>query len=95
MAHIIDWGTCQGHMAAEFDLSVLLALDIPERYVKAYLRGHGMAEDSAQIHRELLERLQLVRCLMNAHWLCQSESPRKTDMLVYVEKTRQRIAYWG
>lgn len=94
-AHIIDWGSCQGHMAKQLDLSELLAFDTPPDHVQAYLRGHGLATNYEEQNRELLERLKLARCFMNAHWLCESDSPRRNDLLRYVERARSSIQSFG
>lgn len=87
-AHIIDWGSCQGHMAVQLDLSELLAFDTPSDHVQAYLQGHDLPNNYIEQNQELLERLKLVRCFMNAHWLCESDSPRKADLLKYVERVK-------
>jgi aminoglycoside phosphotransferase (APT) family kinase protein len=87
-AHVIDWGTCQGHMGTELDLSELLAFDTPQDHVRAYLRGHGLPADFAEQHQGLLERLRLARCLTSAHWLCEGESQRETSLLRYVERVQ-------
>lgn len=90
-AHIIDWGSCQGHMAELLDLSELLAFETPRAHVQAYLRGHGLPPDYDQRNHQTLECLKLVRCLTNAHWLCDGQSPRRADLLKYVERARSSI----
>jgi pentatricopeptide repeat protein len=90
-AHVIDWGTCQGHMGIELDLSELLAFDTPQDHVAAYLRGHELPADFAEQHQGLLERLRLARCLTSAHWLCEGESQRETSLLLYVERVRNGL----
>jgi len=90
-AHIIDWGSCEGHISPLLDLSELFVFDVPQPHIQAYLRGHGLPSNYAEQNWVLLERLKLVRTFMNAHWLCESRSPRETDLLRYVEKTRRSI----
>lgn len=90
-AHVIDWGTCQGHMGTELDLSELLAFDTPQEHVIAYLRGHELPTDFAEQHQGLLERLRLARCLTSAHWLCEGESQKVTSLLRIVERVRDGL----
>jgi fructosamine-3-kinase len=90
-AHIIDWGSCEGHISCALDLSELFVLDVPQPHIEAYLRGHGLPCDYAEQNSVLLERLRLVRNFMNAHWLCESRSPREIDLLRYVQNTRKSI----
>ena len=90
-AHIIDWGSCEGHISCLLDLSELFVFDIPRHHIQAYLRGHGLPCDYVEQNLVLLERLKLVRNFMNAHWLCESRSPREIDLLRYVENTKKSI----
>jgi fructosamine-3-kinase len=90
-AYIIDWGTCQGHMGSELDVSELLAFDTPHEHMQAYLRGHKLPADYVEQNQELLERLQLVRCFTSAHWLCETSSQREKSVLRYVEKVRASL----
>jgi aminoglycoside phosphotransferase (APT) family kinase protein len=87
-AHIIDWGSCVGHMSIPLDLAELLVFDLPEPQLAAYLRGHDLPADYVEQHQLLLERLKLVRCFVNAHWLCEARSQRSADLRMYLEKTR-------
>ena len=90
-AHLIDWGSCVGHMAIDLDLSELLLFDVPAHHVDAYLYGHSLPSDYVKHNSEILERLKLARCFTNAHWLCESDSHRNGDLLRYVEKTRHSL----
>lgn len=90
-AHVIDWGSCLGHLGSALDLSELLAFDVAQEHVRAYMRGHGLPDSYREQNWLLLERLQLVRCLSNAHWLCESRSTRKQDLLSYVAKTKETL----
>jgi aminoglycoside phosphotransferase (APT) family kinase protein len=90
-AHIIDWGSCVGHMSIPLDLAELLVFDLPEPQLAAYLRGHDLPVDYVEQNWLLLERLKLVRCFVNAHWLCEARSHRSTDLRMYVEKTKYSL----
>jgi aminoglycoside phosphotransferase (APT) family kinase protein len=91
-AHLIDWGSCVGHMAIELDLSELLVFNIPQEHIQAYLKGHNLPNNFIELNLELLERLKLARCFINAHWLCESNSSRIEAMNQYIQKTRECIA---
>lgn len=93
-AHLIDWGTCQGHMGTELDLAELLLFETPAEHVRAYLRGHGLSDSYIDQHRDVLERLQLGRAFTSAKWLCDRKSTGGLNVLSFIEKIRigvQRI----
>jgi fructosamine-3-kinase len=83
-AHIIDWGTCQGHLAIDLDISELFVFGTPPEHVQAYLRGHRLPNDYVEQNFDLIHRLQLVRLFTTANWLCATESSRKNDLANYV-----------
>ncbi|WKZ57073.1 MAG: aminoglycoside phosphotransferase family protein [Bdellovibrionota bacterium] len=86
-AHIIDWGTCQGHLATELDISELLVFQTPRESLMAYLRGHGLPVDYIEQNSELLDRLRLARLFTTANWLCEIDSPRGEDLSNYLAGT--------
>ena len=94
-AHIIDWGTCQGHSAVDLDISELLVFKTPAEALKGYLRGHNLPENYLEQNSELLDRLQLARFFTTAKWLCEIESPRKADLATYLVGARLALKRLG
>lgn len=84
--HIIDWGTCQGHLAEQLDLAELLVFDVPEIHIASYLKGHNLPDAYIQSNELLLERLKLARVITSANWLA-SMGKRELDLHKYIEKT--------
>ncbi len=87
-AHIIDWGSCQGHLATALDIAELMVFKTPHAHIQAYLRGHQLPSDYLEQNVELLDRLQLARFFITANWLCEIDSPRKGDLANYLSGTR-------
>ena len=82
--HIIDWGSCQGNLAADLDLSELIVFARPLKHIQAYLRGHELPADYLQQRAELLDLFQLVRFFTTANWLCEINSPKEADLASYI-----------